>query len=300
MKKAFTMIELIVVIGILGILMAVLIGTFSGSTESARAAKCLSNMRNLAMGVQSVGMSAGYYPYAGSFDQYHGTGSNRKTVQARGWIGWSSSGPGGKYVSPYDKDLTAREFCITNGSIWSSMHGSRDSYVCPSHARYAKDKRLGDPLWSYAMSAYFEWASKSTPRYQGHSGRKYRSFRRSDRHLLFAELPFATAETGSHSVFQSGHTSGGANTANDPILQYRGCEGSGDEAMGFNHKDGKNTIGHVCFADGHVEKFRVPKNFSDSDAKELTKWLCRPVDDNGNDFDVSFDGKRYNQDKQTL
>jgi len=287
------MIELIVVIGILGILMAVLIGTFSGSTESAQAAKCMSNMRNLAMAAQSVGMAGAYYPYAGSFDQYQGMGSNRKTVQARGWIGWSSEGPGGKYISPYDTGLAVREFSITNGSIWASMHGSRESYVCPGHVRYAKENRLGDPLWSYAMNAYFGWASKSKPRYHDHHGKWYSSFGRSDRHLLFAELPYAQAEDGSHAVFQAGSKSKAASKDNDPVLQYDGCEGGGNESIGFNHKDGKNAVGHVCFADGHVEKFRVPKSFSEANARELTKWLCRPVDDKGQAFDVSFDGKRY-------
>lgn len=287
------MIELIVVIGIIGILMAVLIGTFSGSTESARAAKCLSNMRNLAMAVQSVAMETAYYPYAGSFDQYQGTGSKRKTVQKSGWISWSSEGPGGKYISPYDTGPIVREFSITNGTLWASMHGARESYVCPGHVRYAKDNKLGDPLWSYAMNAYFEWASKSDPRYHDHHGRWYRSFGRSDRHLLFAELPYATAESGSHAVFQPGSKSKAAAKDNDPVLQYDGCEGGGNEAIGFNHKEGKNATAHVCFADGHVEKFRAPKSFSEANAKELTKWLCRPVDEKGQAFDISFDGKRY-------
>jgi len=294
MKKGFTLIELLVVIGILGILMAVLVGTFSGSTESARASKCQSNMRNLAMAVQSVGMETSRCPYAGSFDQYdsHNT-KTRKVVQARGWISWSSEGAGGKYISPYDSSLIARELSLTNGTLWSSLRGSRDCYVCPTHLRYAKDHHLAAPLWSYAMNAYFLWASKGAPRSAQPHGRWYRSLRRSDRRLLFAELPFADAESGAHEQFQKGHTSEVSGNEGDPVLQYSGCEGGGNEAIGFNHKDGKNTMGHVCFADGHVEKLRVPKTFSESDAKELTKWLCHPVDDQGQDFDIRFDGQRY-------
>jgi len=285
-RRAFTMIELIVVIGIIGILMAVLIGTFGGSTESARAAKCMSNMRNLAMAAQSVGMETAYYPYAGSFDKYEGTGSDRKTVQARGWIGWSAKGPGGKYISPYETDLTLREFSITNGTIWASMRGARESYVCPGHVQQQqKAKSAAGPLWSYAMNAYFGLASRSKPRYHDHHGKGYRSFRRPDRHLLFAELPYAAVKDGA--VEQTGQLSG---VASDPVLQYSGCEGGGNEAIGFNHKDGKYSIAHVCFADGHVEKLRAPKS---GDVKELTKWLCRPVDDKGQDFDISFDGKKY-------
>ena len=68
MKKGFTLVELLVVIGILGILSAVLIGSFAGGTESARAVKCLTNMRNLATACQTYGMSYGFYPLAGSIE----------------------------------------------------------------------------------------------------------------------------------------------------------------------------------------------------------------------------------------
>ena len=44
MKKAFTIIELLVVIGIIGVLAGVLMTSFSGGTESARAAKCLTTV----------------------------------------------------------------------------------------------------------------------------------------------------------------------------------------------------------------------------------------------------------------
>ena len=41
MKKAFTLVELIVVVGIICILAAILIASFGGGTESARNALCL-------------------------------------------------------------------------------------------------------------------------------------------------------------------------------------------------------------------------------------------------------------------
>jgi len=289
MKKAFTMIELLVVIGILGILMAVLLGTFSGSTESARSAKCLANMRNLAMAAQSYGMSSGYYPNAGSYKQYRSAKRADGVRQTRGWIGWNTDkadDPNGQYIDIYDSDPTARMHCLSNGTLWASLNGAREAFICPSHVRYAQEKRLGTPLWSDVMNAYFDWASKSTPRYHEHHGRHFRSFRRPDKYLLFAELPYSEQQSGE--ISQTGSLSGA--TA-DPVLQYSGCDGGGNESIGFNHKDGKNLMGHVCFADGHVEKLRAPKSGSVTD---LTKWLCVPHDTDG-DFDVSFDGKRYNK-----
>ena len=69
MKKAFTLVELIVVVGIICILAAILIASFGGGTESARNALCLTNMRNLAAACQTYGMAHGYYPAAGSFEK---------------------------------------------------------------------------------------------------------------------------------------------------------------------------------------------------------------------------------------
>ena len=66
MKKAFSLVELIVVIGIIAILSGVLLATFGGGTASARAARCLSNMKNLASACQTYGMKTGHYPIAGN------------------------------------------------------------------------------------------------------------------------------------------------------------------------------------------------------------------------------------------
>ena len=61
MKRAFTLVELMVVISIIGILIAILVTNYGGATESARAAHCLANMKNLANGVQSYLGGAGCY-----------------------------------------------------------------------------------------------------------------------------------------------------------------------------------------------------------------------------------------------
>ena len=66
MKKGFSLVELIVVIGIIAILSGVLLATFGGGTASARAARCLSNMKNLASACQTYAMGSHYYPLAGN------------------------------------------------------------------------------------------------------------------------------------------------------------------------------------------------------------------------------------------
>jgi len=267
LSRAFTIIELLVVIGIIGILMGILIGTFGGSSDSARAAKCQANMRNLAMAVQSYALANGHYPRASSIERYKESGKKDAEI-VPGWLS------GDNQNNPYLTGAEARRKCIESGAIWSGMKGDRGSYVCPSHDRYAKEKSLGAPLWSFQMNAYFDLGKNTGKPKSGEVRRRYGSFRRSDRYLLFAEIPY-------------GKTKSGAEV--DPVLDYE----AGEE-IAFYHKDGKMSVGHVCFADGHVEKLRSPKT---GNVKNLTKWLCKPTDENG-DFDISFDGKEYRQDRK--
>ena len=54
-SSAFTLIELLVVIGVIGILIALLLPALSASKESARRTKCLSNLRQFALGLVMYG-----------------------------------------------------------------------------------------------------------------------------------------------------------------------------------------------------------------------------------------------------
>jgi len=259
MKKAFTLVELLIVVGILGILIGVLLGTFGGVSDSARATKCMANLRNLGMAVQSYAMESGAYPST--------------------WIS-PTDGKDGAYISPYEGTLEDREYALTNGPLWKAVNRSRDCYVCPTHQRYVREHNLGqDPLWSYAKNP-------------GASG-AYGSFERAEVTLLFAELPFAEVKNGEFT--QTGQLSG---EALDPVLDAPNPNGEdgekgGNEAIGFNHKSGKNYFAHICYADGHVAKLIAPKAGS---AADLTSWLCYTTvggESGRADVDITFDGTQY-------
>jgi len=261
MKKAFTLVELLVVVGILGILMAVLLGTFSGAGESARAAKCQANLRNLGMAVQACKMD----------------GDLKKGAAT--WISTVSGKEDDDFISPYDGTTEEREFALTNGYLWAAINASRDCYFCPTHQVYAREHNLGQtPLWSYAMKS-------GTSASVGGSDR-------SDSILLFAELPFAAIKNGDFT--QTGQISG---EELDPILDPKNTKGTGgNEVIGFNHKNGKSYFAHICYADGHVGKLIAPKV---GDAQDLTMWLCHPSSDEDGDFDINFDGTKYRKNNAT-
>ena len=284
MRKAFTMIELLVVIGLIGVLMATLAVSFSGGTESARAAQCLANMKSLANGVQAYVGGNGRYPLAGSleglgFDESQGVRNVKKVYSEwKGWISWNSretyrsrpqnhSSSMSWFTSTYSTDLDAREFALTNGAIWTAMSGSATCYRCPNHTRVLKGS---NPNWSYVMNAFFGWDySLGSDAVAVNDPRLMREYvTRADRRLLFAEIPFASY-TG-----DTPNTDSGSGTACDCVLQYKGT-GPNPESIGFNHKSGRDITAHIVFADGHAEKLLYKEK---QDVQELTRWLCEARD----------------------
>jgi len=294
-RQGFTMIEMLVVVGILGILMAILMGNFTGATESARSAKCLANLKNLANAVQAYGMSSGGYPYAGSMAGHHNRRTGSKYSDAfysrPGWIGWYDGGafegePGknpiniSMHVSTYGLDPDQQLYCLKTGTLWQSYGANRMAVVCPSHLEAMKGNK---PCWSYVLNKDLGYdATKG----KGVSGPDtpvpYGYFSHGDRRLLFAELPYLKFDE------HQPDTSSTPGQANDPVLNY-GAAANGAEYIGFNHATGKNKVAHVVFFDCHVEKISYPsEGLSYANLCKLTKLLCEA-------HDITFNGRRYEQ-----
>lgn len=294
MKKAFTLVELLVVIGIIGVLTAVLIGVSGGATEKARTVKCATNMKNLAAAVGSYAMG-GSYPYAQSALYVGSSGAladNDTGLQYgvhKGWISWQDQGVRYPLKSPStftqcsfaSSDRDAKNHALTNGAIWTAVGKHRDCYMCPNFREKCKQAGVEEPGWSYQMSAYFGYdrepgqAASTAGDVIGAGG-----LSRADRILLFAEIPALTltskmqGQTGVSSLPDVNLTAGDGSSEGDGCLIYK-SKSDGNESIGFNHMRAKQLVGHVAFADGHVETIVAPKN---GNFVDLTDWLCRGVD----------------------
>ena len=309
-RRAFTLLELLIVIAGVGALMTVVMMMNSGATEGARAAKCKSHMRNLAQAVQSYAISSGHYPTAGSF-VYLDTGSTAGKAGeyklAKGWIGLNEKARGvsssptkfminsswnESCMNNMDDPRSGAYYAVTNGTLWKLVHNI-DSYVCPEHRRACRKNGV-EPLWSYVMNAYFGYDNtlgKGIANTWGGKVEYGKMGQATDRTLLFAEIPFVDVGVGQ--IFVTKKSSGHQQT--DCTLQFhtdhtkkdnatggKKCNtwklsGSEYELIGFNHKVGKFRVAHVVFADSHVEELMLPKN--PNDIEELTANLCdgRPL-----------------------
>jgi len=302
MKKAFTLIELLVVIGILAILIGILVSNIRNGTESARAARCLTNMKNLANACNSYAMTHHYYPLAGSVEtrSLDRSGSlssgevKQKFAEAPGWLSWNSRNAyegkttshvasGSWFTSSYNQDLDIRQYALTNGALWRYVSENMDVFVCPSHL---KAMRLQKPLWSYVMNERFGYDNSQGSQaklYNPHIG--YGHLSRPDRVLMFAELQFLANDK------VEVNTDAGSGIRNDCTLQY-----NHNEVIGFNHPNGKRGLSaNIVFADGHIEKLAVPASpasdkwavaIGRSELEDLTEWLCKGED-------VFFNGAKY-------
>ena len=290
----FTLIELLIVIGIIGILSGVLISQFGGATESARAAECLTHMRNLANAVQNYCMAHDWYPEAGDVEYMHmGSGNKIRYSVHKGYIAryavpdpyahkdGASSHQSLQTVSPYCTEPEQSRFCVTNGAIWAYGARKMEEYVCPSHKRLINSQGLAGPAWSYVMNPYFGYDDSDGSATTGGPNPKvkYGNCKRPDKRLLFAELQWE-ASTSIEPKFDPAPTpflDGVLHCDSDEksdIVNYSGTK----EAIGFNHKAGLKYIAHVCFADGHTEKLAMPGSGSTAELVEMTKFLCQADD----------------------
>ena len=282
MKKAFTIVELLVVVGIIGILTGALLVAFGGATESARAAKCQGNLRTLAQACYSAALKDDYrrYPHAGSTWYADLSSKQIHYKQHKGWISWLcgntfKSAPTSKGSIPYAGCLASERdttFAVTNGAIWQAVGANSSCYICPTLVRKDKLKRMA---WSYAMNGAFCYGSDKVE--APWSGKRIGSMARAEKTLLFAEICEEDLGGGGNGDYTA-----------DCVLEYGSPKGAETERIGFNHSYKKDSYAHVAFADGHVERL---KRLPGTDEKEFTKWLCLG-------YDITIEGgKKYKVDK---
>ena len=304
MKNAFTLLEMLVVIAIIGILAGIVVPLSGDAIRTSREATCRNNLKNLhAAAVNHANDKGGQLPRAGSFEVADHTGIYH---ERRGWISWIHTGSISGYKSGQrHEQLSSMEdgwavggesfnpkralFAITNGTLFAYTSGDLGLYVCPEALKAPNFKAFGQRkgFSTYVMNEFFHYEGCKDHRWDDprrlsrigtnsdticagmdNSDRGFKGFAPEAANLLLF------AEHDGHEKradFKIGHNC---------VLHVPGDSPDGKKAsvLGTYHGKSSSPIGMVVFLDGHItaEHTKVSVgNGGKSPVDNLAYWLCR-------------------------
>jgi prepilin-type N-terminal cleavage/methylation domain-containing protein/prepilin-type processing-associated H-X9-DG protein len=156
-RQGFTLIELLVVIAIIAILAAILFPVFARARENARKASCLSNLKQIGLGIMQ---------YTQDYDETYPRGEFNGTP----YSAWP------EYVMPYLKSGSVQGVggifrCPSFPNEQQNMNYGVNRDICPSDASGLKmaalenvaekvliaEKGVNNAPWGYPYISTFEW-----------------------------------------------------------------------------------------------------------------------------------------------
>lgn len=124
MRRAFTLIEILVVIGIIGILVALLLPAVQSSREASRRLQCVNNLKQIGLALSNYESAHKVFP-PGYVSEFDSNGSDT----GPGW-GWAS------IILPQMEERPIHDVIHFDRPIEDPMNGVRvasiASYLCPS------------------------------------------------------------------------------------------------------------------------------------------------------------------------
>lgn len=254
-RRGFTLIELLVVIAIISLLAAILFPVFSRARENARRSSCLSNLKQIGLGMMQ---------YTQDYDERYPMGAYKNLVSPPDG---ASNGPS---VIDTDPSKPSGYFQVRHNATWASRHfvtwmdiihpyiKSVQVFVCPSHTRKdTADANIILPSYGYS-TAISNW-HYAYLRYCSGCG-------------VAPDLPLSLAQVNHPaSTYMVVESQG-------PVTYDTGPLGQGDAARGAApeyvapHLEGGSSV----FADGHAKWVPVAKFKAISDVDTGCSPLTNP------------------------
>jgi prepilin-type N-terminal cleavage/methylation domain-containing protein/prepilin-type processing-associated H-X9-DG protein len=216
--RAFTLIELLTVIAVIGILAAMLLPVLVKARLSAQRATCEGNLRQLGLATEIyLGDNSGLY---------FNLCQPATTAGQQWWFGWLASGAEGR-----------REFDLSTGALFRYLHGS-DVRLCPSPCWSSPQFKLKgtNVIFSYGGNSFLLAGQNRNPVAAGKIARPAET-------ALFADA--AQVNT-----FQAP-----ASAANPMFEEWYNLNLQTNYASLNNQPNGHfrhSQMANVTFADGHV------------------------------------------------
>jgi len=238
-RRAFTLVELLVVIGIIAALVAMLLPVLNAAREQSRLVKCMSNMRQFAVAENLYANENRGYEYPANYDNVPSTGSGSM----------NSTDILAMYLPKYNQSMI-----------------DKTVFKCPS-VTYITAQYQNCYGWN--MGVHVPWTyTGTTPDYP--SLKRITQFRRPTEIASMAEVTLnsgAYTSTGrldyTETKWSEMKTLSQMNQAMALVSGWnKNSDVGGNYHMRFRHL--KNDVGNILFLDGHVESFR----FSNSEVKK--------------------------------
>jgi prepilin-type N-terminal cleavage/methylation domain-containing protein/prepilin-type processing-associated H-X9-DG protein len=159
-RKGFTLVELLVVIGIIALLLSILLPSLNKARESAKQVKCLNNLRQIGMAlIMYCDGNKGKFPAGARYD----------IPQVHDWIHWETMAWAGSGARPPGRPQVGLQNSALAPYMSSNRILSPDFFRCPSDD--VMQRRSVRPMgpandfyrYSYTMNGYFEDDPYSTP-----------------------------------------------------------------------------------------------------------------------------------------
>ncbi len=258
--KAFTLVELLLVIATIAILGLLLYPVMGRMREKGRQIQCVSNLKQLHTAAMNMAAVSGRLPYSTTYQEF----INDQWVLRVGWVSWrtnvtlgNTGAPG--YIDMLEGGGNQGLACISNGTLFPYVQDVR-VYLCPTWNMFAR-QRLGTasairPVRSYVMNDQLSYANL----YGLTTGSKQMLFTEAGIQRMWAGRTYATygvltdAGTGpwnAWTLITDRWRIYPYYLTGDGALMVGGATGlTTNESLAPIHAEGQ---AHAVFADGHVE-----------------------------------------------